>query len=197
MAETDLPALTAGEARRDLAASGSLRINMHWMGVGSSAGPVRTPAFDVDLGCLYELADRNRGVVQYLGGLRGAFERAPFVQLDRDDRAGSAAGENLFVNLDRADRVRRVVVFVYAHNGPLAGARAWVEFRPTGGTGFRIGLEHVPAEAHACAVALLTFAAGRVTVQREVRYVSGFQQDVDQAYGFGLRWGRADKPGLG
>jgi tellurite resistance protein TerA len=199
MAGADLPALTAAQARRELPDSGSLRINMHWTprtAPPATPGAVRTAQFDVDLGCLFELGDGSRGVVQSLGGLRGAFERAPFVQLDRDDRAGSAVGENLFVNLDRADRLRRVVAFVYAHNGPLAAARVWVDFHPAAGSGFRIDLEHVPADTHACAVALLTFGAGRVSVHREVRFVPGFQADVDRAYGFGLRWGRADKPGL-
>jgi tellurite resistance protein TerA len=190
-------ALTAADAQRVLACTGSLRVNMHWSAQNAPPAGARGPVFDVDLGCLYELADGKLGVVQYLGALRGAFDRAPYIQLDHDDRAGSAAGENLFINLDRADRLRRVLIFVYAHNGPLAGARIGVDFLPTTSKPFRIALEKVPADTHACAVAELTFTDGHVTVHREVRYVPGFQEELARSYGFKLRWARADKPGLG
>jgi len=189
--------LTAADPARAQAAVGSLRMNLHWSLAAAPQAPRQRPEFDVDLGALYQLSDGRCGVVQYLGGLRGAFDRAPFLHLDTDDRAGSAVGENLFLNLDRADSWQRVLVFVYAHHGPLARARIGVDFHPSAGAGsFRIGLDPIPADAHACAVALITSAGGQVTVRREARFVPGYQQDLDRVYGFGLRWGRADKPGL-
>jgi tellurite resistance protein TerA len=182
---------------RLLSGPGSLRVNSQWDLTARPVGAARSPQFDVDLGAMYELVDGSRGVVQQLGGLRGAFERAPFVSHDRDDRAGSAAGENVFVNLDRGRLIRRVLMFLYSHNGPLANGRITVDFHPPAGTRpFRIVLDHIPADAHACALALLTPSGEQWTLNRQVRYVAGFQSDLDGIYGFGLRWARQDKSGL-
>lgn len=41
---------------------------------------------DLDLGCLYELADGSKGIVQALGNSFGALNTHPFIQLDGDDR---------------------------------------------------------------------------------------------------------------
>lgn len=188
-------AWTGGE--RSVAGPGALRVNMHWTLVAPDPKVARGSQFDVDLAALYELTDHTRGAVQFLGGLRGAFERAPFISHDRDDRAGSAAGENLFVNLDRGDKIRRVLIYVYTHNGPLANARVTVEFYAPGQSRpFHATLERVPSDAHACAVALLAPTGGQWTARRELHYVPGYQSDIDHVYGFGLRWARQDKPGL-
>lgn len=182
---------------RALSGPGALRVNMRWDLVARPVGATRPPQFDVDLGALYELADGTSGAVQYLGGLRGAFDRSPFIAHDQDDRAGSAAGENLFVNLDRGTQLRRALVFVYAHNGPLANGRIMVEFHPPGGSRpLMVVLEHIPPEAHSCAVALLVRHEGQWNLRHEVRYMAGYQSEIDRAYGFRLRWARQDKFGL-
>ncbi|MFD0637739.1 hypothetical protein ACFQ9X_45465 [Catenulispora yoronensis] len=88
---------------------------------------------DLDLGCLYEFTAGQRGVVQALGHRRGDFERPPYIRLDQDDRSGSAIGENLFINLDHADELSRVLVFVFAYQGAFDGANAKVTFHPATG----------------------------------------------------------------
>lgn len=184
-----------GHGRRyRLPAAGSLRVVLH----AAPRHASRDTTAEVDLGCLYELTDRRSGVVQALGGLYGAFDRPPFVQLERDDRAWSGAGQNLFINLDRAVGLRRLLVFVYARRGPLAAVRITVDFNPSGASPFRVALRPIPAAAHACAIAAITpDRTGRIIVGRDVRFVPGFQEQLDRAYGFGLRWATARQAGLG
>ena len=59
---------------------------------------------DLDLGCMYELTDGTKGVVQPLGGFLGELNGAPYVKLSGDDRFGSGSGETIFVNLDHRER---------------------------------------------------------------------------------------------
>jgi len=46
-------------------------------------------AVDLDLGCLYELADGSKGVVQALGNSFGSLTSPPYISLDGDDRSGA------------------------------------------------------------------------------------------------------------
>jgi tellurite resistance protein TerA len=52
--------------------------------------------------------------------------------------------------------------------------------------------EHDP-RSRMCAIAALENAGGELSVRREVRYVNGGQQALDQTYGWGLRWSAGRK----
>src|SRR5690606_40105293 len=61
---------------------------------------------DLDLGCLYELADGSKGVIQALGNSFGALNTPPYIHLDGDDRTGSSTGgENMHINRSEERRV--------------------------------------------------------------------------------------------
>ena len=96
------------------AASGHLRVNLHWQmrtsdlheRTGrSTSGLLRHPGklfkpeivqaqgpavvnVDLDLAGLYELKDGTKGVVQPLGNFFGDLNAAPYVKLSGDDRFG-------------------------------------------------------------------------------------------------------------
>jgi tellurite resistance protein TerA len=75
-------------------------------------------AIDLDLGCLFELADGRKGVVQALGNVFGAFDRPPFIALSGDDRTGDvAAGETLRINGARWSELRRIAIFANIYDG--------------------------------------------------------------------------------
>jgi uncharacterized protein involved in tellurium resistance len=150
---------------------------------------------DLDLACMYELANGSKGVVQPLGDLHGNFNEAPYVQLSGDDRFGSASGETLHINLDKKDEIRRLLLFVYIYDGTPAFDRthAVVTLFPSGGPSIEIPLTERAPQARSCAVVLIENRKGELTVRREVRYVYGFQSELDRLYGWGLQWGRAYK----
>ena len=61
------------------------------------------------MGCLWELAGGSKGVVQALGNAFGSLQTPPYGLLDGDGRSGAATGgENLLVNLDRLQQIRRI-----------------------------------------------------------------------------------------
>ncbi|MGI4843965.1 MAG: TerD family protein [Janthinobacterium lividum] len=165
------------------------------IGGGIGAGRKGSGGIDLDLGCMYELADGRRGLVQALGNAWGDFEREPFIRLDADDRTGAVAGgENLFINGERFDQIRRALIFSFIYEGVpnwaatdgvvtiSAPEQAPIEVRLDGG-----------GNQMMCAIALIENRSGSMQVTKLAEY---FQQSggtsahelMDRHFGFGLRW---------
>ncbi|WP_371656881.1 MULTISPECIES: TerD family protein [unclassified Streptomyces] len=184
--------------------SGALRVNLNWQmrkqfsGWGAKLGrAVANHAdLDLDLCALYELADGRKGVVQSLGNAFGSLSRPPYIHLDGDDRTGAlSSGENLTVNLDHKDQLRRVLIFVTIYEGArsFADLHATVTLQPQHGAAIDFSLDECTVPSTVCALALLTNDGGDFVVQREARYlVPGRgvspQRTIDQAYGWGMNW---------
>ncbi|MER7764761.1 Tellurium resistance [Streptomyces sp. NPDC097619] len=204
---------------RQGAVTGNLRVNLSWRmrtsdfgGRDRQAGLLRHPFklfkpeivqahtqgmvnVDLDIGCLYELADGTRGVVQPLGNLLGDLNGPPYVKLSGDDRFGAPSGETLFVNLDHADKIKRLLVFAYIYDQTPAFDRthALVTLYPVTGPRIEIALDERQPQARSCAVLLLENVKDELVVRREVKFVYGFQAELDRLYGWGLQWGRGYK----
>ncbi|MBC2874436.1 MULTISPECIES: Tellurium resistance [Streptomyces] len=195
---------------------GTLRVNLTWsMHTGPSGdGPtgllrglfaplgasvqVHGPAVvsaDLDLACLYELTDGTKGVVQPLGGFHGDLYRPPYISLSADSRFGGPMGETLYINLDKRDEFRRMLVFVYNYDcTPVFGrVDSVLTFYLPDGHQFAVELRERVPQARSCAVALIENRQGHLTVRREATYVYGFQSDLDRLYGWGMRWARGHK----
>ena len=167
---------------------------------GATAGRKGRGGIDLDLGCMYELADGRRGLVQALGNAWGDFEREPYIRLDADDRTGATAGgENLFINGERFDQIRRALIFSFIYEGVpnwsatdgvvtiAAPEQAPIEVRLDGG-----------GNQMMCAIALIENRGGSLQVTKLAEY---FQQQggtsahelMDRHFGFGLRWKTGSK----
>ncbi|MEU9133272.1 Tellurium resistance [Kitasatospora sp. NPDC048540] len=203
------------------ATTGYLYVNLHWAartadgpGGGSSLRrlfdprilrPMAPDSFnrpqlnvDLDLACLYELADGTRGVVQPLGQLFGDLNRPPYIKLSGDDVYGAPSGETMYINLEKKDQFKRLLIFVYIYDDTPAFDRthATVTIVPQSGPRLEIKLDERAPAARSCAVVLIENSGdGQLTVRREVRYVHGFQSDLDRLYGFGMQWQRGYKSG--
>ncbi|MCH0565258.1 MULTISPECIES: Tellurium resistance [unclassified Streptomyces] len=200
------------------AATGHLRINLTWRMRTSDIGGMQRESLlrhpfkalkppevvghsqsmvnvDLDLGCLYELADGTKGVVQPLGNLLGDVNAPPYVKLSGDDRFGSASGETIYVNLDHREKIKRLLVFVYIYDQTPAFDRtqAIVTLYPSNGPRIEIGLDERHPQARSCAVVLIENVKDELIVRREVTFVYGFQAELDRLYGWGLQWGRGYK----
>lgn len=56
---------------------GVMRVNLNWS--AGSGGVFGRQSVDLDLGCLYELADGSKGVIQALGNSFGSQHRPPYI----------------------------------------------------------------------------------------------------------------------
>lgn len=192
-------ALTKQAPTISLSKGGIIRANLNWTQRQSGGGFFKRVAasgaeIDLDLGCLFEFADGDKGVVQALGN---QFEVSPLsggpkiIWLSGDDRSGaSQGGEDLFIDLSQANHIRRILVFAYIYEGSpnWAAANAVVTVFPHAGPQIEVRLdEHDPA-ARTCAIAMLTNNGGDIMVSREIRYIRGGQRLLDEAYGWGMDW---------
>ena len=179
-------------------ASGRMRVDLAWnarpeAASGGGGGFLKklmgaSGGIDLDLGCLYELQDGKKGVVQALGNAFGALDRPPYVLLDGDDRTGGG-GETMTINLDRLGEIKRLLVFAFIYEGVPAWDKAdgVVTLRPVGGPEIRVELDE-SSGSRMCAIALLENAGGQLRVNREVRYINGAQDALDRAYSWGMDW---------
>ncbi|WP_254407421.1 TerD family protein [Streptomyces sp. GMY02] len=184
--------------------SGAMRVNLNWQvrkqfkGWGAKLG--RAVAMhgdlDLDLCALYELTDGRKGVVQALGNAFGALNQPPYIHLDGDDRTGgSASGENLTINLDHKDRLRRIVIFVTIYEGArsFADLDATVTLQPQHGAPIEFSLGECTVPSTVCSLALITNTGSDLVVQREARFLVpergvSPQRTIDYAYGWGMNW---------
>jgi tellurite resistance protein TerA len=207
--------LSPAEADRSLsrsgAGSGTLRVNLRWSNTderrggralrrrldpGPSQGVSSGPKVDLDLGCLYQFTDGQRGVVQAAGARHGDFARPPYVRLDRDDRTGSSTGENLFINMDHSAHFQRLLIFVLLAGGAedLTRVGATVTLYPTSGPALELRLDSAvatpgtAAKSKSCAAVMIQRTGTEFMLKTEAKFFPGFQSEIDKAYAWGLHW---------
>lgn len=181
-------------------ASGTMRVNLNWnarpQGQQSRGGFLSritasaTPAIDLDLGCLYELADGSKGCVQALGeAFRDRNPGKPIVWLDGDDRSGTNSdGENLLIDLNRLNEIKRIAVFALIYEGVpnWATADGVVTMFPVGQAPITVRLDE-PGSTQMCAIAMLENVGGQLAVHRLVHHFAG-HMPMDEHYGWGMQW---------
>jgi tellurite resistance protein TerA len=158
-------------------------------------GKVVKAGVDLDLGCLYELENGERGAVQAFGEMFGSFEGAPYIQLSGDDRTGcdddddDGEDETLRVNGREWHKIRRILIYFYIYDG----ANCWSEVRPeviirVPGEPEMVITPHT-YESHlaVCAVAGIENLRGGIKITNYTEYYPG-HAEMDRAHGYGLHW---------
>lgn len=192
---------------------GRIRVNLNWNRNPSGAQPEqkgglfglfggarRSNGVDLDLGCLYELADGTPGGVQALGDAWGSFDSPPYIRLDSDDRTGTnTSGENLFINGDHFDRIRRILVFTFIYDGVpnWAATDGVVTIEVPDNAPVEVRLDHGGAGGM-CAIASIENRDGQLQVTKLVDYIvsdgtMSNHETMGRKYGFALRWARGSK----
>ncbi|MEC3917115.1 TerD family protein [Nocardia sp. CDC160] len=184
------------------ATGGIMRVNLNWS-VPSSGGLFGrkrggTGGLDLDLCAFWELADGSKGCVSALDTF-GNLHKPPFIALDQDDRTGSsAAGENLSINLDHTADFRRILVFASLYEGAqdFRGVHATATLYPRNSPPIEMEVTGCHDDSREMVLALIENHGGELVVRREGRFVRPPEGRrfwgklaVDQAYGWGLKWG--------
>jgi tellurite resistance protein TerA len=161
---------------------------------GAPAAKVHKTA-DLDLCCLFELTDGYRGIVQALGNNFGGFQTAPYVELMGDERQGSGVqAEIMRLNGKRWDEVRRLLFFAMIFEGvpnwAKANGRARIlvpEQVPVS-----VRLDMATMDQRVCSIALIENEGGKMVVHKRVETFKN-PRELDQHYGWGLRWSAGTK----
>jgi len=163
--------------------------------ITGAVNPRKGRGIDLDLGCMYEMMDGRKGIVQALGNSFGDYANLPYIQLEADDRTGAAAGgENLYINGDRFDQFKRAVIFTFIYEGVpnWSATDAVVTVAVPNQAPIEVRLDQGGSQMM-CAIATIENQGGKLQVTKMVDY---FQQEgrtsahelMDRRFGFGMRW---------
>ncbi|WP_433335641.1 TerD family protein [Spirillospora sp. CA-294931] len=184
------------------ATSGNMRVNLNWTAREGAAkgfmGKLRRGTdLDLDLCCLWELKDGRKGIIHALGDF-GALNRAPYIQLDQDDRTGTVeTGENLTINLDHTAEFKRILVFAEIYDGAddFRGLSATATLFPLNSPPIDMTIDGCVDASRDAVLALIENVNGELVVRREGHFVlpppgrpRWGKMSVDQRYGWNLEW---------
>lgn len=158
--------------------SGFLEVILNW----------HTP-IDLDLAVLWEDDQGKVGVVQALGDEPdrfGRFGKAPYIKLNRDDRAGGQ--EIVTINLVRISQLKRFLVFAYVWDATLGGLHdATVTVKHPSDGDYVINLGQ--GSGMSCALTYFeTLPNGDTAFHREAKFFRGSHLEIDKHYHWGVDW---------
>jgi tellurite resistance protein TerA len=203
--------------KQDSKGFGKIRVNLNW---NQNTQPAKAPesgnflskifgkresrsggnSIDLDLGCLFELVDGRKSAVQALGDAWGAFDKPPYINLDADDRSGTASGgENLFINGAQFDNIKRILIYAFIYEGVAnwAATDGVVTIEAPGQPPIEVHLDS-GNNLSMCAIAMIDNNGGNIHITKLVEYFGGrgsitAHQEMDEHYRFGLKWAAGTK----
>lgn len=143
---------------------------------------------DLDLGCMYELKDGSKDVIQALGDNFGSKDSSPYIYLDKDDRTGASDdGESLYIC--RLDLIKRVVIFAYQYKGDATFTElaAMVTISYENGNRTIVPVNANTENKSLCAICEIVNDNNVIKITKEERYFKS-QRFVDAHYKFGFTW---------
>ena len=175
---------------------GEIVINLNWSQPPQSAPTgIFNKGIDLDLGCLYELKDGEKGAIQALGNNFGSLNVAPYIALDGDDRTGSVAGgETIRVNGKFADKIKRILVYTFIYEGIANWRQAdgVVTVKCSGSPDIIVRMDEYGSDKLLCGIALIENTGSTFSVEKVVEFYDS-QSLLDQAFDWGLRWSAGRK----
>lgn len=179
---------------------GEIVVNLNWTqktGGGFLSSILNASnSVDLDLGCLFELEDGSKGVVQALGNAFGSLKQLPYVALDHDDRTGtSKGGENLRINGDQLMKFKRILVYAFIYEGAANWAEVdgVVTLQQKNGPDVEVRLDEHRKGKRMCAIALIENEKNQtLSVKKVVEYFSG-HREMDKAFNWGMTWSAGSK----
>ena len=175
---------------------GEILVNLNWNTKPAKKGLLGmfgggSQGIDLDLGCLFELKDGRKGVVQALGNAFGSLHQPPYIALDGDDRTGAVTtGENLRIDGNKIALFKRILVYTFIYEGVAnwQQADAVVTIKYPGAEDLIIKMDSYNSNDVMCGLALLENVNDETfSVEKIVQFYPGHQALVS-AFHWGMRW---------
>jgi len=177
---------------------GEIVIDLTWSQSKKKGLFARQPQpIDLDLACMFELTDGNKGIVQALGNRFGSLTSAPYISLDGDDRGNDSDTnkETLRINGSAIKNIRRVLVYTFIYEGAAnwRDANGIVTVKCPGSQDIIVRMDEYGSNEGFCAIAMLeNFNNETFSVEKVVRFFPGHEA-CDRAFGWGMQWKPARK----
>lgn len=185
-----------------------IRIGAAWQNIvveeagffGKLFKKARKEGVDLDLGCLYELQNGERGSLQAFGDLHGSYKKPPYICLSKDDRTGDddddddGEDEIMMINGQKWPEIKRLLVYLYIYGGAndWAQIRPQIQIRVPNEKPMVVSLHTYKSEMSLCAVAGLENVRGGIRLTNYTEYYPG-HAEMDRAFGFGIEWADGEK----
>ncbi|MCZ8533530.1 TerD family protein [Psychrobacillus psychrodurans] len=178
---------------------GEILVNLQWnqqvnsksTGFFSNLLGGKSKGVDLDLGCLYELNNGEKGCIQALGNAFGTLKQSPYIELDGDDRTGSiSGGENLRIDGNKISDIKRILVYSFIYKGVANWAEAdgVITLSYPAGPNIEVKLDEHRNGQIMCAVAMIENVNNETfKIERLVEYYKG-HKEMDNAYSWGMNW---------
>ena len=183
---------------------GEIRISAAWDDIrregkgliGSLVSRLMVRKVDLDIGCLYELANGERGAVQAFGDRFGGYDKPPYIALTGDRQKGNRFedGEFILINGEKWKEIKRVLVYAYIYGAPVE----WDLIKPQISIGIpgeerlmALPALHNSSLPVAVIVGLENITNG-VKITNYTEYFAG-HAEMDRAFGFGIVWAEGTK----
>ena len=175
---------------------GKIKVNLNWHRQTQKTGffGFGSQKIDLDVGCMYEKFNGDKGVIQAIGKSFGRYQQEPYIQLEGDDRTGAAVnGENLLINGDHFEQFKRILVFAFIYEGVpnWAATDGVVTITIANQPPVEVRLDRADSKGM-CAIAMIENVRGQLTVTKLVEYFHG-HPDMDKWFGFGFNWKAGSK----
>lgn len=174
--------------KREGNANNEIHINLNWNQVAKKSGFFRkAETIDLDLGCMYELKDGYKGVIQALGDSFGSRYNDPYIFLDKDDRSGSSTdGENLYIAKPELLKKAAIFCFIYEGKSDFLEAGAYMKIKGLNQE-ITVNLDSPRPHLTFCIGILIENINGLIKIQKIDEYVKG-HKDCDTMFGFNFKW---------
>lgn len=181
--------------KRSVGDKNDIHINLNWNQQKQKKGfwgSIGGDALDLDLGCMFEMADGSKGVIQALGRSFGSKNAYPFIHLDKDDRSGaSSEGENLYIF--RPDLLRRAAIFAFIYEGKSDFQNAGAILVLKGmNNEITVKLDSPKPYLQFCVGLYIENRNGDISIQKVNEYVMD-HRECDALFGFNFRWSAGSK----
>jgi tellurite resistance protein TerA len=189
----DKPGQTISLEKRG-ASFGEIVVNLNWSR-GKKGLFGGGNAIDLDLGCLLEMADGTKSVVQALGRMFGSYHQPPFIALSGDDRSGDVSqGETMRINGAQWSNLKRIAIFANIYDGVPNWAQTdgVVTVTMPDQPPIEVRMTEGRNNMRLCGVVLLENDRGAIKVTRIIDYFRD-QKMLDEAFGWGLSWRAGSK----
>ena len=162
---------------------------------------------DLDLACYYELNNGEASVIDGLqfshnrGGAKnqrtrqGCYTEAPWIWHCGDDRgADSQSGENILVNPNEVQGIRRIIIYCFIYEGiaKWGESDAVVTVKVPGQPDIVVEMGRQTDPRTFCAIASIEFNGKQMSVCKEITFHNG-HKECDRYYGWGFNWGTGSK----
>ena len=197
LSKVTLEKRTPVNLNKDNGQFGKITVNLNWdqRKKGGLKGLLGGGGIDLDLGCLFEHRNGNKGVIQALGNSFGSFRTGSYCQLRGDDRTGASRdGEYLDINGDEWKNFSRVLIFAFIYEGTpnWREANAKITMKMPSQPELVVEIDSHSSRDLMCAVAMLENSGGGIKATKLVEYFPG-HQEMDKTFGFGFRWTTGSK----